>query len=110
MRTPLRDRTRDAAQRYLPKSIRKPLGTALSALDRNIVQPLEGFIFDMAGGRFKTDGCTFIIPKDQTSRTYRACFLSDTYEAEERNLVREFVRPGDSVLELGACLGIVSCV
>jgi len=35
-------------------------------------------------------------------------FLDGSYEAEERALIREFVRPSDAVLELGACLGIVS--
>jgi FkbM family methyltransferase len=29
---------------------------------------------------------------------------------DERYLARKFIRPEDSVLELGACLGIVSCV
>ena len=110
MRTPLRDRARNAARRYLPEYIRKPLGAAWGRFVPAVVQPIQGFIFDMSGGRFKADGCTFIIPKDQTSRTYRACFLSGTYEAEERNLVRDFIRPGDCVIELGACLGIVSCV
>jgi FkbM family methyltransferase len=41
--------------------------------------------------------------------SYRGCFLTGNYEAEERELIRAFVRPTDSVLELGACLGIVSC-
>ncbi len=32
------------------------------------------------------------------------------YEADERQLVRQFVCPEDRVIELGACLGVVSCV
>lgn len=31
------------------------------------------------------------------------------YEAEERALIKRFLRPEDSVLELGACIGAVSC-
>ena len=31
------------------------------------------------------------------------------YEAEERELIRSYLRPEDSVLELGACIGAVSC-
>jgi FkbM family methyltransferase len=49
------------------------------------------------------------VPKDLTTRTFRGCFLSGDYEAEERELVRKFLSPEDSVLELGACIGVVSC-
>jgi len=66
-------------------------------------------VFDLKGGRFHTDGCTFHIPKDQT-RTIRYRFLLHTYEARELRMVRRFVQPGDAVVELGGCLGIVSCV
>jgi FkbM family methyltransferase len=36
--------------------------------------------------------------------------LRGDYEEEERELIKRFVRPDDSVMEFGACLGIVSCV
>ena len=36
--------------------------------------------------------------------------MIDEYEAEERILVCSHIDKNDSVLELGACLGIVSCV
>jgi FkbM family methyltransferase len=94
----------------LPEGFRKPLGKAAGWFQQSIIQWLEGAVFDVRGGLFHADGCIFTIPKDQTSRAYRACFLDGSYEAEERALVREFVRPEDTVLELGACLGIVSCV
>ncbi len=38
------------------------------------------------------------------------CFWRDQYEIDERRLIKQFVRPEDSVIELGACLGVVSCV
>lgn len=101
---------RQVVRRFLPATIRKPVGYALGRLSGTIIQPIRGAIFDLCGGRFRTDGCEFIIPTDITSRAYRACFLNDSYEAEERDLVRTFVRASDTVLELGACLGIVSCV
>lgn len=101
---------RRAARKYLPPGIRRPLGTAAGLFYERIIQPVEGAIFDLFIRRFRADGCTFAIPRDITSRTYRACFLSGSYEAEERELIRAFVRPGDSVLEFGGCLGIVSCV
>lgn len=80
------------------------------AFRNNIVRPIEGLIFDLRGGRFYTDGCEIEVPKNLTTRSYRACFFTGEYEAEECALVREFVRPEDTVLELGACMGVVSCV
>jgi len=101
---------RQIARRYLPASVRRPVGYAAGRFNETVIQRIKGAVFDLCGGRFHADGCKFIIPKDITSLTYRACFLNGGYEAEERELVRMFIRPGDRVLELGACLGIVSCV
>jgi FkbM family methyltransferase len=69
-----------------------------------------GLIFDMKGARFSADGCTFVIPKDVTTRAWRACFLSGTHEDDERDLIQRLVRPDDRVIELGGCLGVVACV
>jgi FkbM family methyltransferase len=101
---------RNGARKYFPKVIRKPLGTLVGRFNERVVQPLGGLIFDLKGGRFHADGCTFSIPKDATTRAFRACFLTNKYEREERELIRKWLRPSDSVIELGACLGIVSCV
>ena len=101
---------RQTARKHLPPSIRRPLGTAAGLFNEKIIQFIKGTIFDLFVRRFEADGCTFKIPTDITSRSYRACFLSNSYEAEERELIRTFIRPEDRVLELGGCLGIVSCV
>jgi FkbM family methyltransferase len=101
---------RQIARKYLPEPLRKPLGGFAGQLQSNLLLPLEGLIFDLKGGRFHADGCTFVIPKDVTNRRYRSCFLHNDYERDERELIRRWVRPEDRVLELGACLGIVSCV
>jgi FkbM family methyltransferase len=106
----MKNKIRQLARRYLPESIRKRLGTASGKFDQTIIAPIQGLIFDLSGGRFHADGCEFIIPTDITSRSYRSCFLKGDYEAEERELIRKFLRPTDVVLELGACLSIVSCV
>jgi len=96
--------------RHLPPTIRRPLGKLAGKLDQRILQPLQGLLFDLKGSQFQADDCKFIIPKDLTTRTFRACFWRGNYEKEERELIRRWIRPADSVLELGACLGIVSCV
>jgi FkbM family methyltransferase len=96
--------------RRLPPAIRRPLGKIVGKLDERVLQPLQGLLFDLKGGQFQADDCIFIIPKDLTTRTFRACFWRGNYEKEERELIRRWIQPADSVLELGACLGIVSCV
>jgi FkbM family methyltransferase len=103
-------RLRQLVRIWLPDAIRKPFGHAAFWFDQSVVSWIQGALFDLRGARFHADGCTLMVPKDQTSRVYRACFVRDSYEASERKLVRAFVRPTDTVLELGACLGIVSCV
>ena len=101
---------RKLARQHLPAGLRRPLGKTLGLANELLLQPLLGLAFDLKGGRFHADGCVFSIPKDVTTRSYRACFMHNAYEREERELVRRFLRPQDTVVELGACLGIVSCV
>ena len=101
---------RQHARRFLPDGIRKPLGSAVGKFEEFVFNPLCGLIFDLFVRRFRTDGCVFEIPRDITSTAYRSCFLKGDYEPEERELIKKFIRPADAVLELGACLGIVSCV
>jgi FkbM family methyltransferase len=75
-----------------------------------VALPVQGLMFDLfCRGRFRTDGCTFVIPRDVTNIRLRGSCFDNTYELPERSLVQRFIRPEDSVLELGACLGVVSC-
>lgn len=106
----LEQHIRNAARKYLPEAIRRPFGAIAGALHRKALRPVQGLIFDLLGGRYHIDGCKIDVPLDLTTRAYRSCFLTGEYEAEECALVREFVRPDDSVLELGACMGVVSCI
>jgi len=100
---PSMNQARQLARRFLPAPVRKTLGAAAGRFYHTVIRWFQGAAFDSAAA-FRADGCIFSIPKDQTSRTYRSCFLDGSYEAEERALIREFVRPSDAVLELGACL------
>lgn len=76
-----------------------------------VALPVQGLLFDLfRHGQIKMDGCIFQIPKSITGRKLRGSCFDGSYELPERTLIREFVQPEDSVIELGACLGIVSCV
>src|SRR5882672_8018119 len=106
----MEEQIRSAARKYLPPAIRRPLGTFAGKFNEVVLKNLQGLLFDLRGSRFDTDGCTFSIPRDVTTRLYRATFLTDDYEQDERQLIKEYLRAEDRVVELGACLGIVSCV
>jgi FkbM family methyltransferase len=76
-----------------------------------VKNPLLGVLFDLSGGVFRADGCRFYIPRKMSTIGWRGvCLWLGEYEEDERQLVRQFVRPEASVIELGACLGVVSCV
>jgi FkbM family methyltransferase len=102
--------SRQFARARLPDAIRKSLGSVALWFEQTIIRWVQGALFDLRGGHFYTDGCTLKVPQDQTSRMFRASFFNGSYEASERQLVHSFVRSSDSVLELGACLGVVSCI
>lgn len=70
---------------------------------------VRGLAFDWFVRRLRADGCEFEIPRDLTWTSERGVLISKN-EPEERELVRKFIRGDDSVLEIGGCLGIVSCV
>lgn len=69
-----------------------------------------GLWFDVFLSTWKIDNCEFEIPRILTSRGFRGRFVCNSYEPNERKDVRQFLRPEDRVLELGACLGVVSCI
>jgi FkbM family methyltransferase len=99
------EQIRIQARKFLPSRIRKPLGSVAGWLYYNV----RGVAFDWFVRRLRVDGCEFEIPKDLTRTSERGLLISKN-EPEERELVRKFIRSDDSVLEVGACLGIVSCV
>ena len=99
-----------AARRYLPRQIRQPLGALAGKFDEWVIHGSRGLLFDLMGARLRVGGCTFIIPRDVTTRSWRGCFLWNAYEYHERLLISRLVLPEDRVIELGACLGVVSCL
>ena len=56
------------------------------------------------------DGATFHIPFDKTDIQFRGRFALDTYEKDERRFLKSHLDRDATVLELGACLGVVACI
>ncbi|WP_374157614.1 FkbM family methyltransferase [Mycobacterium sp. G7A2] len=71
---------------------------------------IHGLLFDLKGGTYSTEGMSFRIASDQFPRSFRSRLYFDIYEAPERELAHRWIEPGASVLELGGCIGVVSCV
>ena len=71
---------------------------------------IHGLLFDFKGGLYVTEGMTFRIAPKQFPRSYRSRLYFDIYEAPERALAHKWIEPDASVLELGGCVGVVSCV
>jgi FkbM family methyltransferase len=105
-----KSRLRTIIASLLPNSVRRFVGRWGVWFYERAIRPILGLIFDLRGGKFRVDGCVIEVPKHLTTRTYRGCFMVGDYEAGERALVRNLLRPKDSVLEIGACIGAVSCV
>lgn len=85
------------------------LNSVLGRIDPRNRNWVIGKIFELRGNVYRAEGLEFEIPKDIMPTSLKSRFVLDTYERPERNLTRRFVKPGDSILELGSCLGIVSC-
>ena len=71
---------------------------------------LAGLFHDFFIRHHNLFDCKFIMPRNQTSFYERGAAWLHGYENPECLLVREFMPPDTTVLELGACLGVVSCV
>lgn len=71
---------------------------------------IDGLLFDWFDKEYRTDGLVFTIPKHATRLAHRARFRHDTHERDEREMAKRHIPADATVLELGACLGVVSCV
>jgi len=58
----------------------------------------------------RLDACKFSIAKDYVPANVVDLLLSHLYEAPERRALKEFLDPELPVVELGACIGVISCI
>ena len=58
----------------------------------------------------RLDGCKFTITRDRVPANVVDLLLSDLYEEPERHALQKFLDPELPVVELGACIGVVSCL
>ncbi len=71
---------------------------------------LAGWYFTLFKKTYKVEGLDLIVPFSMTDVRFRGYFIIDFYEKQERIYLKRYLPKDATVLELGACLGIVSCI
>jgi len=71
---------------------------------------LAGAYFTLFEKTYKVEGLDLVIPFNMTDIRFRGQFPINFYEKQERRYLKQFLPKDATVLELGACLGVVSCI
>ncbi|GAA5128537.1 FkbM family methyltransferase [Luteolibacter yonseiensis] len=77
---------------------------------REYDSPLYGWLWSLTNKTYRTEGLEFGLPFQFMPMGFRSRFFFDCYELPERKLIRRHLAKDDRVLELGACVGVVSCM
>jgi FkbM family methyltransferase len=77
---------------------------------RNYDSPLFGLLWSLTNRDYKTEGLKFHLPHKMMPMGFRSRFYFDAYEGGERVLCKKHLTSEDCIIELGACVGVVSCV
>jgi len=64
----------------------------------------------MKKDRIRMDNVEILVPYEVTDIRLRGQFQINAYERRERRYLKKYLRSDATVLELGGCLGVVSCV
>ena len=65
---------------------------------------------ELTGNRFKIDDLVFGLDHPTIRTASKSQFLFHLYEEPEIALVKKYVQPDVPIIELGGCIGVVSCV
>ena len=71
---------------------------------------LFGKWVEITGNRFKIDDLVFGLDHPTIRTASKSQFLFNLYEQPEIALVKKYVQPDIPIIELGGCIGVVSCV
>lgn len=84
-------------------------GSAVGRVATDAAKYAAGLYFDACLKEYRTGDLSFTIPPQHSTRSMRGRFAVDTYELPERRLAEKYIKPESTVLELGGCIGVVSC-
>ncbi|WP_405208866.1 FkbM family methyltransferase [Aquimarina sp. LLG6339-5] len=101
----------------IKKRIKNSLPNSVVALLRNIklfpknvMLISAGFYFTYFIKKYKNNGVSITIPFSLTDFKFRGRFVFNNYETEEAEYLSKYLPPDATVIELGGCLGFVSCL
>jgi FkbM family methyltransferase len=72
--------------------------------------PLIGRIVEWRGNIVHVDGLRFNVDHPAITRGVKALFVLNRYETPEREALRTYIDPSLPVIELGASIGVISCL
>ena len=72
--------------------------------------PLIGRIVEWRGNIVHVDGLRFTVDHPAITRGVKALFVLNRYETPEREALRTYINPTLPVIELGASIGVISCL
>jgi FkbM family methyltransferase len=69
-----------------------------------------GFFVQLLGNQVNIDGIKVNVDNPLISVAQKSTLFWGIYEKEEREFIKKYIKPDDSVLELGGSIGVVSCI
>ena len=74
-----------------------------------VINYFKGLLFTLNNSVYKNNSIVITYPKKLFPFHHRALFYDKKYEEDEFILCNKYISKHDVVLELGACLGFISC-
>lgn len=102
---------------YLKEMARRVLPTPVFQLLKEVKRITKGTIFRLGGlyfsyfiKTFRKNGLVIHVPYDMTDHRFRGRFVFNAYEKEEAKYLTTHLDSNATILELGSCLGYISCL
>jgi FkbM family methyltransferase len=90
--------------------MKEPVLKKLKRYPKEFIYFFGGLYFTFFKRYYRAKGVKIIIPSEVTTFRFRGRFIFEKYEYEESLYINEYLDRESSVLEIGGCLGYVSCL
>lgn len=77
---------------------------------RSLKHLAGGILFDFLFKEYRLGNLQFTVPYELTNKTFRGRYFWKTYEEIEVRYITELFDPDNTVLELGGCIGVITCL
>ena len=101
--------TRLLQERGLTYTVQALARRTINQLD-HLVRYIEGRWIEITGNRVTLDGLVFDLSAREIRTDLKSYFRRGEYEAGERRLAMKYLPRDKALIELGGCVGVVSCL